>query len=1726
MPSMTELIDLRDRAIAARRHAKAAEENEQAAVKAVAAGKLAYDAAVQRAAAAHERLDRIKDAAAQYAVAQVELQALKQSLTDIKNQHAELDVKIAALEAEIEQYRRTGRGVVPRQLLTALKQLRSAQKALKQRQADAEAAQATAQDRLAQLQAEAKQFDKDQKAVDEAENEVTRLQQELAQLERTLKAAQAEAAATRAAAQALAAEFQLALDQLIAGLNPAVPIALLPVRLETRFRVPGSGKPGELLIRIYPDDIHQDTHELGVTDDEETWGKHFWNETWRAGLAAPDDRTFPERRKQELAAWQQLAARFGSPRAAYIARLLTPLNEKSRPNSINTNPETPLATEPKFEPKVAKRPSSWSRAAQARALPDRWLAIGYRSGQPSNSVWGELIPALLPTGLDPSKQPSHADRAVSMPVDPGMLWMVDFKEAEVKGMGIRMNLTADEAASGFDRLIVFGVKGTLSQPEEGATELRELIEAHRFTWGCGFVPQGTPTNNTETVSSGYSREDVGFQTSFALEREARQQPRVEANDGSDGARAALALGLDVTDLTCLRYADGHDQRDAANFNRALWPATIGYFLDQAFNDILSGYNKDKWRTYFVDLVRARGPLPALRLGKQPYGVLPVTSLDLWQSGRMEMVRLLISLRNIWRDTLTNGKIAFAGRDSTEVGRDLVETLGLEAVSSTYSWRWARGPEFFDTFWKLPGQPVDPRDLARAERSLETQLQAVLQKLGLSGNVGPTGTWLTRLTKMTFARIAFDLNGPLVGAGEVSETQQLRPNYIGALADPKLLSLDNIHDESPDLFPIDQPKPLLYRLLRHATLLAYAEQVLLPTPAPPNPPLSPPWFEPELVDMDLNSNFDQPGDPFKTPTFWRVLKTVLSGSGGSVGDELRKFGLKAPDPLGGFLASLKQLADLPTASLERLLGETIDLASHRLDAWITSLATYRLNQFRAANPAGIYLGGYGWVENLHPRNSSSSDGFVHAPSIAQATTAAVLRSGYLAHKTQPVGARLEIDLSSRRVRLAQGLIDGVRQGQPLGALLGYSFERALHDATPHLNRMIASLRELAPLTGDQQIKKEPAEPLEAVAANNVVDGLKLLDLKKKTPDLFDKFSLTTAERATMDAAMKDIEDAVDAIGDLAIAEGVHQAVQGNYLRAGATLDAISRGETPGEIEVTKTPQSGVAFTQRLIALFNVTLPPNTSWSRNRARAVAEPVLNAWAEQLLGDPNGVRCKVQYFKPGKDPLKDAPDHTSDIDLAKLNLCALDIIYAPPITNEAQQTELELRLARAATIKSRSPKASVRLVFARDASYKNGELTFPELFEMARAARELFTNGRALDARDLARAGTGDDPRTNASRLAQQLADAMKIWQQATQTLTALFDVDQKTDLDKLKKTPFNVPKELLDKMDKKLNLLDLVRTPKLLNKIDLAEVSSALDMPDLSQLENLRDALEAFSAFAVQGGVPRSISDDTAEARKDLIAQAQSVYSQVKDVNGRLIMAPIGTVLNLSDTLTNLAVLFGEGFRVLLPFTLSSPNEFQPAMQRRKRALDAEPARTIQWLQTVARVRDGARRLATVLTYAEVVGSGDGMSFHVAQIPFSEKDHWNLPDEPASGGATSIVLHTRDNTLDFTQPFAGLMLDEWVEVIPSQTIQTALTFHYDAPQACAPQAILLAISPDPAKQWDASTIEAILNETLELAKLRTVDYDALSQVGHFLPALLLANNAGGDLKGDTVSSEFTQK
>jgi hypothetical protein len=113
------------------------------------------------------------------------------------------------------------------------------------------------------------------------------------------------------------------------------------------------------------------------------------------------------------------------------------------------------------------------------------------------------------------------------------------------------------------------------------------------------------------------------------------------------------------------------------------------------------------------------------------------------------------------------------------------------------------------------------------------------------------------------------------------------------------------------------------------------------------------------------------------------------------------------------------------------------------------------------------------------------------------------------------------------------------------------------------------------------------------------------------------------------------------------------------------------------------------------------------------------------------------------------------------------------------------------------------------------------------------------------------------------------------------------------------------------------------------------------------------------------------------------------------------------------------------------------------------------------------------------------------------------------------------------------AGLMIDEWVEVVPSRSETTGIAFQHDAPDSRAPQGILLAVPPVQGVAWTAWSMQRLLLETLDAAKLRAIDAEALDnaalnpvtgaqavgEVAHFLPALYFAVN----VDGDAISPDF---
>ena len=76
--------------------------------------------------------------------------------------------------------------------------------------------------------------------------------------------------------------------------------------------------------------------------------------------------------------------------------------------------------------------------------------------------------------------------------------------------------------------------------------------------------------------------------------------------------------------------------------------------------------------------------------------------------------------------------------------------------------------------------------------------------------------------------------------------------------------------------------------------------------------------------------------------------------------------------------------------------------------------------------------------------------------------------------------------------------------------------------------------------------------------------------------------------------------------------------------------------------------------------------------------------------------------------------------------------------------------------------------------------------------------------------------------------------------------------------------------------------------------------------------------------------------------------------------------------------------------------------------------------------------------------------------------------------------------------------------------------MVFHHDEPWSQAPQAILLAANPAMNETWGEdplNTLREVIEQTIDLSKIRTVDLAGLGVWGQIIPALYLPYNYNND-------------
>jgi hypothetical protein len=1486
---------------------------------------------------------------------------------------------------------------------------------------------------------------------------LTRMQQQVAMLEqqamiaaRMNQPAQAASFSAQAAAVrggiAQAVKRQTDLSDLIAAAiqtgstdacdaGATTPMLLLPLRLETRFDKGANGQL-QLRIRIFPDTVHIDALKREPVGEEKAAGALYWS---TAGSTDPAD-------SAELR-WQRLALAVGASRAAWVAACTGP------------NPPPILPGD----------------RAVARLLPDRFVAI-LNPRRPGATMYGEptivvgkpvaAAPLLNPLGEAPigqgdlakvnnapvvtGKDKANEDNAAVSPK-----WIADYAAAEKSGLAI--TITTGVSAN-IKELVVVGVRN--ADPVTLAGELDALLESHRFTDGLAFVAPGTPSNNVAEARAGWSPEPPSAPPAAGA---------AGAGLTGNGARLAATLGIGGRALAGVAGAADDYDADARAANAALWWPTWGSFLERI--DVqhggksyrLTDQQRDDLRVAHRDAIRGRGPLPTLRIGRQPYGLLPVGLVQdpAWIAAPADTMLLngVRQLRDRWTKSAWNLPSVNGGAPAAR----LLEAQQMAPVS----------------FAVYVRQAVVKDLLADGRMDSDVELETFLDSLVLEDFFGE------RLGKPSTIPFKDPVTGkplpPLSSPTSLTLSGEQRPLALPYAHDSDAAVLAQMAAAKAAPAGLD-PKSVLQALAalalaearRHRTRnpltlldavtgkLAGARRVAAGEIAAAQARGSSAVFALaetlRTIDTDRATYARYQPEPGGAAGYAELAAASANvAAGRELAENAQLAIVRSTGYLDEVAEALARLARpaLTTRDREILVGEALDLASHRYDAWATALATRRIAALRAKTGKGIRIGAWGYLHDLKPADPPKPGGapkpadprttynYIHAPSMAHAVTAGILKSAYDAHRLEGAGNAFAIDLSSARVRMAMDLIDARRGGQSLGEALGYRIERVLTDEPPigknKLDRFIRNLRRArwtpapAPVAAGAATGTLTIDQSAPAAA--VCDGVALLQAYRSPGGADMLVALTSTapadnpylqtgwiglqpnERAAFLKAFAAVDDAIDATGDLLLAETVHQHAQGNVVRTASVADAATAGTAPvPDPAVIATPTGSRTIAHRAMLLAGpVTGAPAWPGAAN-PRAAAAPELEAWAAGRLG-------------AGADVVVASGPLGAPLTLQGAGLCALDIVYlaGDPVALAAR---VRARLGLA---------ADAVLAEERDAGWPPARRGFGEVIAVADQLRQMLVNARPATVADFAIPHAKDAVRQ------EQLGIGMSRIGQALETL--------KTRHATLKNT--SLPKATIA-----ATLAGLV-------DFGITEVPDADDAAGVAlvaaRLNERRRAAEAALHLDPQTGAMTGVSEATLA---ELIATAGEA-------------------------------LFGEGFRVLVP-SMPAAGTADPWSAARPSA--APRGRLRRWLADMGSVRPAIARFGEGVLASEALGRPPQLSVVQLAEPQAETVTTDFAGDTRPDGISVIALLERSGDSGMA---VGLVFDQYLEPIAEAGPRTsALAFRAPAPNARPPQTMLLAVPPD-RNRWTTDRLVATVLEAVDMAKLRGVTLDRAQAVGRMLPA-----------------------
>ena len=895
---------------------------------------------------------------------------------------------------------------------------------------------------------------------------------------------------------------------------------LVPVRLETRFVPPtGRNRPWLLRVRVVPDAVSITNHDDRPSTVELDAVEAMWGAAGGRNLESAAGRR----------AWRALAAATGAERAAWLARTFPPV----------TGPDGQITIQRPDETRSAMR------APRLMGLPpamEIWMARGGADTAPVATL--TVLADEIDLDLD---EPDRTDQP----------WWASFPEAQRVGLAAEINLGPGDPTD-IDALYVVGIGGGDPGP---------LLSAQADSGRLGLMAPGAATSSVDGEPA------VATGDTDTWRRLVPVGPR--AQPGTVAAATALTGRASLRGI--VGGDDDHAPLDRA-FVRVLWPALWGHSLANVW-----GYSTDADHLglWAAENLVPQGPLPSMRVGDQPYGLLPATSLRQWQADEGDPAieaRLVPLVR-----TLVRTWAAAAERQAAQQQRDSLRDLVRNATATRYAWRWMLPTTLAHAVSFRFGQATPATELATwwSGRAAETpRLDPAVRPSRQLVSVGwehpvdlplahpadlpagtDTGTGLARLAAAPVTALL--AAGPAEGGrpapswGTSLLTELARHSLVATAA--------NVARSAAG-----QPRSLVEPISRDRRSLSETEAWAL-----------------RLQPTDLVRR----GDPTVA-----VRRNVLEG--------------------------LETLATAPVADLDRGLRAALDTATNRLDPWATGIAWRRL---QALADAPRTLGVYGWVDSPRPRPFEPDHRFLLAPSAEQATVAAILRDRAL---HDPDADRWQLDLTSDAIRSALRLASETREGSHPSESLGRMVEGIVSrpDVIDRLRVAFPTIRFFAG---------------PALLVRRVCDGAAVLEAAVERPAA----RRAGSGRPGPLAALVELATAIDALADLHVAEATLGLVRGRPAAVSAATMAAAGQAPPPSFEVVRTPRSGrVVNTVALVVLPDGTAPSGArpspaalgdpavaTYLDQRAGAPSGP---AWTWQTLDADGGPAGTVTLAAIGLRP------------------------------------------------------------------------------------------------------------------------------------------------------------------------------------------------------------------------------------------------------------------------------------------------------------------------------------------------------------------------------------------------------------------------------------------------------------------------------------------------------------